>query len=112
MTAPETSEAEGRDLSDVFRRRTEFRRRAFAFAGICILAFLLWRGWRLFSDFEGPVAAVGPLPPDQPTHRLVEGAVFLAVATLPLLVYFLMRIRIHLRKRRKRAESGQEWIGR
>ena len=73
--------------------------------GYLALGILLFYGWSLFKTFEGPAAAVGPLPADHPMHRVVEAAVFLAVAIVPMVVYFFLLLRARGRRRRGNARK-------
>jgi uncharacterized membrane protein YozB (DUF420 family) len=92
MTSIGSRKTANRELSDSFRKRAEVRRRSVRTIGCLALAILLWYGWRLFSAFEGSSGAVGPMPHGHPMHRVVEAAVFLAVAVVPLTIYFITRL--------------------
>jgi len=89
-------------FSDMQRKRGESRRRWIESACYILLGILLYYGYHLFKTFEGPVAAVGPLPHDHPMHRVIEAAVFLAVAVAPIMVYLILQFWSRRRDKRTR----------
>jgi TRAP-type C4-dicarboxylate transport system permease small subunit len=81
------------EISHKPRKRSNVCSRAAERIGYMALGVLLWYGWQIFRDFEGPMAAVGSIPHDHPMHRVVEASVFLTVAIVPLVTYFILRMR-------------------
>jgi len=99
MTSKRPSTSDSRSLSDRRRKRAEWRRRVVGSACYIALGILLFYAYHVFKAFEGPVAAVGPLPHDHPMHRVVEAGVFLAVAIVPAGVYVTLGLVARRRKK-------------
>ena len=69
-----------------------------AFAGLGIAAYMLWRAYALFTAFEGSDGAMGALPHDNPMRRVLEIAIFIAVAVVPVVIYGILRLCARRRK--------------
>ena len=65
-----------------------------------VLGVMLYAAWHRFRTFAGLPAALGPIAPDHPMHRGIGAAVFLAVATVPLVIHLLLGLRLRRRPRR------------
>ncbi len=81
------------DVSHKLRKRSAVRRRVTGSIGYIALGVLLWYGWHRFEAFDGPMASISAIPHDHPMHRVVEAAIFLAVAIVPVVIYFILRPR-------------------
>lgn len=101
MTRTRTYQSRNREMSDRLRKRAESRRRILGSIGYLALGILLFYAWQWFKTFAGPAGAMGPLPHDHPMHRVVVSAVFLAVAIVPVAVYFILRLRARWGKARE-----------
>ena len=96
--ADSSNESDSREKRCAKRRRAEEFRRVLAFVGIGIAIFLLWRVVAVLWAFEGYAGAMGALPHDHPMHRVIETAIFLTIAIVPVVIYGVLRLRSRRKK--------------
>ena len=65
-----------------------------------VLGVILYVAWHHFRIFAGLPGALASIPPDHLMHWGIEASVFLAVATVPLVIHLILGLRLRRTPRR------------